>query len=748
MQAGRDLALTAAQVVAKDDARLQAGRDIVLDTLTESHGDRIARGSRNRHETRSSREIGADIAAGGNLTLVAGQDINARAAASRRTSSGRRARRQPHGWRGNAYDESYSKKRGLLSSKTTHIIQSTDQTRAQASTFTGESTVVMAGRDVKGSSVGAQKDLVLSAGREVNILPGENTSQDYDYKRVKKSGLGAMGGLSIGTRRQTDSVDGKQVFHTASTVGSVEGNVLIKAGNGLNVVGSNVIARQGDVTLIGQQVNIVAALDTARSKEFHEIKQSGLSVTASNPVVSAVQTGERMASAASKVDNPVMQGLAAGTAGLAAYNAYDAVQKMGSLDKATSLDKVGGVSVQISLGSSKSTSTTERNASSAAGSTVAAGKDLTIIAQGAGRNSDITVTGSNLSAGGNAVLKAEGDVLLQAARNAFEQKTDSKSSSASIGVGFNVGSANTGVTLELGVSASRGKADGKDESWTNSHVVAGNTLAFQSGGDTTLKGASGKADQIIASVGGNLLLESLQDTSKYDAKNQSAGFGASICLTGTCVSSVSANAGQGQMKSDFKSVTEQTGLWAGNGGFLIDVKNNTTLIGSVIASSDKAVADGLNKLSTGTLVTEDVKNKANYSAYQVSVGGGIGLGGGDKSGGTGLGTTKDNQVAGGASKEASTSLPSSATCRSNRPRSRRPAAAQLDHEQRHQRRHDRDPRRGGQQALTGKTAAQTIASLNRDTSDTLNALRPIFDKEKIQAGFDIVAEASRQTGSS
>ena len=381
MQAGRDLALTAAQVVAKDDARLQAGRDIVLDTLTESHGDRIARGSRNRHETRSSREIGADIAAGGNLTLVAGQDINARAAnvtADKQLAvgAGRDVNLTAGVETAYAYDESYSKKRGLLSSKTTHIIQSTDQTRAQASTFTGESTVVMAGRDanVKGSNVGAQKDLVLSAGREVNILPGENTSQDYDYKRVKKSGLGAMGGLSIGTRRQTDSVDGKQVFHTASTVGSVEGNVLIKAGNGLNVVGSNVIARQGDVTLIGQQVNIVAALDTARSKEFHEIKQSGLSVTASNPVVSAVQTGERMASAASKVDNPVMQGLAAGTAGLAAYNAYDAVQKMGSLDKATSLDKVGGVSVQISLGSSKSTSTTERNASSAAGSTVAAGR--------------------------------------------------------------------------------------------------------------------------------------------------------------------------------------------------------------------------------------------------------------------------------------------------------------------------------------------------------------------------------------
>jgi filamentous hemagglutinin len=61
-------------------------------------------------------------------------------------------------------------------------------------------------------------------------------------------------------------------------------------------------------------------------------------------------------------------------------------------------------------------------------------------------------------------------------------------------------------------------------------IVAGKTLALQSGGDTTLKGASGKAEQIIASVGGNLLLESLQGTSKYDSKNKSAGFGVSLCI--------------------------------------------------------------------------------------------------------------------------------------------------------------------------------------------------------------------------
>ncbi|WP_370641307.1 hypothetical protein [Achromobacter sp. MY14] len=35
-----------------------------------------------------------------------------------------------------------------------------------------------------------------------------------------------------------------------------------------------------------------------------------------------------------------------------------------------------------------------------------------MVAQGAGKDSDITVTGSNLSAGNNAVLKAEGDIVM------------------------------------------------------------------------------------------------------------------------------------------------------------------------------------------------------------------------------------------------------------------------------------------------------------------------------------------------
>lgn len=119
---------------------------------------------------------------------------------------------------------------------------------------------------------------------------------------------------------------------------------------------------------------------------------------------------------------------------------------------------------------------------------------------------------------------------------------------------------------------------------------------------------------------------------------------------------MSANASTGKMNSDFKSITEQTGLWAGDGGFLIDVKNNTKLVGSVIASSDREVADGVNKLTTGTLVTEDIKNTAKYSGSQVSIGAGFGFGGDAKPSESGLGTTKGGEVAGGASKESGTSV--------------------------------------------------------------------------------------------
>ncbi|WP_186223380.1 hemagglutinin repeat-containing protein, partial [Burkholderia gladioli] len=187
-----------------------------------------------------------------------------------------------------------------------------------------------------------------------------------------------------------------------------------------------------------------------------------------------------------------------------------------------------------------------------------------------------------------------GNVNLQAAENTSSQHSTNSGSSASAGVSFTVGD-KSGIAFTAGVAGNRGNADGDSSTWTNTHVSAGNELAIQSGGDTNLKGAVASGKQVVADVGGNLNIESLQDKDHYDSKQQSAGISASVCAPPLCTgkSSVAGSVGQTKMNSDYASVIEQSGIKAGDGGFQVDVKGNTDLKGGVVASSDKAVQDNL-----------------------------------------------------------------------------------------------------------------------------------------------------------
>ncbi len=140
-------------------------------------------------------------------------------------------------------------------------------------------------------------------------------------------------------------------------------------------------------------------------------------------------------------------------------------------------------------------------------------------------------------------------------------------------------------------------------------------LALRSGADTSLIGGTGRADRIIASVGKDLRLETLQDASTYDAKQQSIGVKVNICVYGYCKSSVSGHVAQGRMNSDFRSASEQAGLKAGDGGFQQDIARNTTLVGAAISSSERAAPEGRNALGTGTLDVREVKNTAPHRRY-------------------------------------------------------------------------------------------------------------------------------------
>jgi len=65
---------------------------------------------------------------------------------------------------------------------------------------------------------------------------------------------------------------------------------------------------------------------------------------------------------------------------------------------------------------------------------------------------------------------------------------------------------------------------------------------------------------------------------------------------------------------DYQGVEELAGIWAGDGGFQINVNNNTNIVGAVIASNEQAIVAGRNYLETGTLTTQDLVNYAKVSA--------------------------------------------------------------------------------------------------------------------------------------
>ncbi|SEK01662.1 filamentous hemagglutinin [Paraburkholderia diazotrophica] len=296
-----------------------------------------------------------------------------------------------------------------------------------------------------------------------------------------------------------------------------------------------------------------------------------------------------------------------------------------------------------------------------------------------------------------------------------------------------------GISFQAGVSGTKGHANGADETWTNTHVNAGDSLTLQSGGDTNLKGAVADGQRVVADVGGNLNIASLQDTSRYDSKQTSGGVSVSVCVPPICAgsSSVSASFSQNKLKSDYASVTEQSGIKAGDGGFQVNVKGNTDLKGGVIASGDTAVDNGLNSLTTATLTHSDIENHASYSGSSVGISGGYGGNIGKTQGGT---ATNVNPVpgtrlpsAGGVSMAPPVALSASGDASSTTKSAISGGAINITDSTK-------------QQQLTGQTADEAVASISRDTTSTQATLAPIFDKDKIEAGFDITSQLVNQVG--
>ncbi|VVD86128.1 hemagglutinin-related protein [Pandoraea cepalis] len=239
-------------------------------------------------------------------------------------------------------------------------------------------------------------------------------------------------------------------------------------------------------------------------------------------------------------------------------------------------------------------------------------------------------------------------------------------------------------------------------------------------------------------------IESLQDTSVYASKDQSISRNATVGFGGA---SGSINVSHQQVNSDFASVTEQSGIKAGDGGFDVTVKGNTDLTGAVIASTDKAADENRNRLKTGSLTTRDVENHAEYDAFGISLGGGVSAGFGDNAK---VGTDQKGDAQSGANATPGSELPKTG------PASIKPPAVVAAGDS------ASSTTRSGisagvieitdeasQRERTGQTAEETVAGVNRNVSsdrDGSGALANKFDKEQIETSFEIMRTLQREVG--
>ena len=127
------------------------------------------------------------------------------------------------------------------------------------------------------------------------------------------------------------------------------------------------------------------------------------------------------------------------------------------------------------------------------------------------------------------------------------KRITNSNSSTSVGLSVGIGSGGAGLSLDIAASRGKGQANSDSTTYNNSHVNAGNSVNITSGGDTNVIGGTVKANQVTASVGGNLNVESLQDTATSQASQKTTGIALSIPIYGT---GGSASLSQSKQNSD------------------------------------------------------------------------------------------------------------------------------------------------------------------------------------------------------
>ena len=686
IEAGRDITAEAAEISSAGNIAMKAGRDITMGTAAVKKDTTTTWDRNNYRHDSAARDIGASVTAKGSLTMQSERDISIKAADIRSENmtaveAGRNLTVENGKEITDLEEHHRHKERSLLSSTTTTTHDEVHAVKAQKSIIEGNTVSMQGGKDISltGSAVASTKETALSAGRNISIHAAEETNKEIHKKQVKKIGLIGSGlGFTIGSEKKKDSYDTEETMQAGSTVGSIKGNGTITAGQTASVSASDIIAGK-DTLITGRNVDIESKDNTYRGKEEHEYKKSGLTLSLGGTAVNAARTVAAPVKRAGEVGDDRLKALYAVQAGM---NARD-IQKNQKTDKA--INKNNAVGINISLGSTGWKDHAETVTEETKGSRITAGRTAAVIAK-----EDLAVKGSTVNAQ-DIHLQAGNNIHILSSENKSTTIEDYKAKSGSIGASLSKGG--------YGIGASYGKGKGQTEetilTHTPSDITAKDTVSLSSGNDTVIRGGTVKGNKVTANAG-RMSIESEQDKKNYKETGKTTGL--SISYTPGSAVSVSGGKGQTTIESTYESVTKQAGIYAGKEGYDIQVKNNTRLKGAVI---DSQAEKEKNRITTGTLTWENIDNRAEYKAS-----------------GKGISYTNGAGIPLNALGLLSNMVP---TVKDKAGTTTTSAVS-----------------KGTITIKDKENQKQDIEKLNRNTEDSLNKLKEIFDKKKIEEKQELI----------
>ncbi|MDS7958257.1 MULTISPECIES: hemagglutinin repeat-containing protein [unclassified Acinetobacter] len=539
---------------------------------------------------------GAQLSAEGDALLHAKENINLGIAESH---SEQTADRKQSGF--SIDNRDWAAPAGTFKNKNHGDGRSTQTTGTQLSV--GGKTTLQTGQgdiNIIGSSVASKGDVNINAARDINIKSSQNSQSQSEQSSNKGIGSAQISDTEqfYGYMNGQSQSNSKGVEQQRSQVGSLEGNVNIQAGRQYTQQVADVVAAK-DLNIKAQDIQVLEGHDTGSSSENTKDLKIGQFSRVSSPLIDLLNAADKAKNSKADDRTQALQAVAAGAQG---YQTYSDI-KGGALFKAES-----GIGFSTSKNQQNSSYATSQQNNLKAGGNV----NLT------STNGDIHLQNTQVKAEDKINLDSSKNIILESGRS--QNKADGKNSNAglSVGVGVSVG-AQTGAYIygEAGFGKGSNHLDSNTHSQT---TLDAKNISLTSKGDTTLRGAQAKADRIDANVGGQLKVESLQDTVEQNTKQTGAG-GRLQASFGTAWQA-SGNFSSSKASGDSNSVNQQSGLFAGDGGYHVKADSVDLKGGAIVSTATK----DKNDLSTNRLTFSNIENQSQYDATTVSLSGGTSLG--------------------------------------------------------------------------------------------------------------------------